>query len=227
MPELLKTAYKKQVFRAFNTKKVSEELLDDIGLTQAEQDVAKDFFYDQKTQQQNPIERIFDRSMGRAQIARDIHAKFTPENWSHTRFSDGSRGVLYTGEAVQTVLEEKKFYMQRFYFEESMKKTFNVDFAISKLRIQTQALIDLTNGKYFDVQQLQCPDQKSYAYCQDVARQCIDQGAQAIRSPSARHDQGVCVPIFRIEVVQKDYNIQTYVKAEIAHGKMELFYPKK
>ncbi|MCB1197106.1 MAG: RES family NAD+ phosphorylase [Deltaproteobacteria bacterium] len=220
MPELPKTSYAKTLFRCFNTIKTSQNLLDDIGLNSEQQEVAKGFFY-QNGSAEAPAKRVFERS---AQVLADISAKFKPENWNHSRFSNGQWSVLYTAESRETALKEKMFHTCRFYKEESHQQAVNIDLAIAKLHIKTSHMIDLKDCPDFDQKQLRSPDMESYKYCQTVAKQCIDAGAKTIRSRSARDEKGYCVPVFDIKVIQKDYSIQKYIKAEIVQGQADLFY---
>jgi RES domain len=39
-------------------------------------------------------------------------------------------------------------------------------------------------------------DESGYPFCQSLARQALAQGISAFHAPSARHDGGVCVPVF-------------------------------
>ena len=223
MLELRKKKYSKTLYRCFHTLKTSQSLLDDIGLSDAEQDVAKDFFYQNGRSESAPAQRVFERSR---QVAKDISSKFKPENWSASRFCNGQWSVLYAAESQQTALKEKIYHTCRFYREESQHEAVNVDLAISKLTVQTSTLCNLVDQVGYDQAQLRSPHQKSYAYCQQVAKSCIDGGAQALRSRSARDETGYCVPVFDIQVIKKDYAIQKYIKAEIVDGMADLFYQR-
>jgi hypothetical protein len=226
MLELLKTPYSNVVFRCFNSVKPSQHLLDDIGLGSDEQAVAAEAYYDEDLETLNPHQRVLERSEY-GLVLENIHSKFHPSSWMDGRFSDGTWAVLYSAESENTALAEKTFHIFGFYKEEAAKGTVDVDLAVAKLNVQTNQLIDVSAHDFLDQNQLSSPDLASYKYCQSIAKQCLELGAEALRNRSARDADGFCIPIFSSQIIRKDFGIQSWHKAEITEGSVELFTSDK
>ena len=202
--------------------KPSQNLLDDLDLTEKEQEIVSQAFYDEDNESKTPAQRILDRSEYEL-VLENIHPKFKPDQWMVGRFGDGTWPVLYSAESSHTALAEKTFHMSRFYREESNSETVHVDLAVAFLRVKTNALFDLSKATGLKQDLLSSPDFESYMYCQSIAKRCIRKGAQAIRSLSARDKKGFCIPIFTEEIIQKDLGIRNWYKVEIKKNRLQIY----
>ncbi len=112
-----------------------------------------------------------------------------------SRFGDGSHGVYYAGDALETALAEHSFHMGRFYAASLMDAGW-----LSEVRQLVGSLdaglLDL-RGADFDV--LLDPD--DYAHSQAFARQQRKAGADGIVYRSVRHAPGQCIAAFHPDVV--------------------------
>ena len=218
----VKKLYKKQVYRCFHSVHPTQHLLDDIGLTEAEQKILESVYYPNDLLKLPAHERVLKRAEYEIVVS-DIQQKFTPATWMESRFCNGSWAVIYTAEGQETSVREKTYHSAKFYQEESKSRAIVFDLAIAYLNIKSQHITDLTKNKSLDQKILQSPDQKSYSYCQEVAKESIDQGAEGLRSKSARDEKGVCLPIFTKAIIEKDKGIQKWLKCEIENGQVRIF----
>ncbi|MCB0326515.1 MAG: RES family NAD+ phosphorylase [Bdellovibrionales bacterium] len=222
MFEPCKSHYEGFVFRCFNSLQQSEHLLDDLGLSTDEQEDLTQFFYSDKHAHKSSLERIAHYSEY-AMVLEDIQGKFTPEQWGQGRFSDGHWPTLYCAESKTTAIKEKIHYLQKFYEEDSLDTRQHAELAISKLSIQTHAMVDLTLHQELDQTQLSSKNSESYIYCRSIAKNCIQSGASALRSNSARDAEGFCVPIFSCEIIKKDFYIQSWYKVDYFQDEVRPF----
>jgi hypothetical protein len=112
-----------------------------------------------------------------------------------SRFSDGSYGVYYAGDALATALAEHTHHMGRFYAAAGMEAGW-----LSEVRQLVgsldAALLDLRRG---DFALLLDPD--DYGHSQAFAREMLGDGADGIVYPSVRHAPGQCIAAFYPDVV--------------------------
>lgn len=218
--------YKRSVYRNFATLEPSQEVLNDLVASQKDQDILKNTFYDIHESGQTPIERVLKKS-NRQIIQDELDSKFKPENWYKSRYSNGSWSVLYTAESKLTALKEILFHLKQFYKEELSSKKIIVDRRVIKLSISAQKCIDLIIQKKIKKEKLISSDDSGYPYCQQLAKKFIQAGAEMLRAPSARHDNGICVPIFEKKVIKKDYGHLKYLKLILSEDETKVFQEGK
>ncbi|MEZ4705060.1 MAG: RES family NAD+ phosphorylase [Bdellovibrionota bacterium] len=222
MFEPRKQFFQSDVFRCFHSLQPTQNLLDDLGLDPSEEEEVGQWFYNDELKDKDSLDRVLHYSRY-AVVLEDIQSKFRPEGWSHGRFSDGRWPVLYTAMSPLTAKKEKVYYLKAFYQEESEEHVQNVELAISKMTLITHHLVDLSQEKKCDQTQLVGSSTKNYEYCRQVAEICVEAKAQAIRSHSARDQQGYCVPVFDRSIIDKDFYIQSWCKVDFYQGDIRLF----
>jgi RES domain-containing protein len=215
--------YHREVFRAFATIQPAQDLLDDLLETPKEQQSLESFYYlDEISPGMLPVERVFRRSDQQI-IQEEISSKFQPQNWYASRYSDGTWAVLYSAEAEETALRECLFHKRKLYWEELQKKSIKVDLKLVELEVQSNYSQDLLQTSGLDHIKLTSKDESGYSYCQSLAQYFLKQGGKSLRAPSARHEGGICVPIFAIEVVKKDKGHLRYVVGVLSLEGVEIF----
>lgn len=121
-----------------------------------------------------------------------IMAAFTHLNPDGSRFSDGTYGVFYAANGLDTAIAETKHHRERF-----MRATAQAHLELD-MRVY---LVDL-DGKLHDlrgqktVQPLVYHDD-NYAAGQHLARTSRKEGSNGIAYNSVRHDGGECAAVFR------------------------------
>ena len=114
-----------------------------------------------------------------------------------SRFSNGSYGVYYAGDTLETALREHTFHMARFYAASS-----NAPGWISQVRQLIGSidsdLADIREGNHGDILD---PDVATYPSAQAFARRMKDEGVNGIVYPSQRHCDGECIAAFYPDVV--------------------------
>lgn len=114
-----------------------------------------------------------------------------------SRFSDGSFGVYYAGDSLETALREHTFHMSRFYRNAAMEPGW-----ISEVRqlvgtVDT-VLVDLREPGF---EYLLDPDIATYPTPQTFAQEQKVLERDGIVYSSLRHDGGECIAIFYPDAV--------------------------
>ncbi|MBI2340247.1 MAG: RES family NAD+ phosphorylase [Deltaproteobacteria bacterium] len=216
-------SYHADVFRNFATLHPTQELTNDLAANPRDQEILKCFFYQGgEGQIRSKVERVLRKS--ERQIVQDeISAKFNPQNWYATRYSDGTWGLLYSAEWEITALKEAVFHMRAFYREELLKKEVTVDRCVVCLGLNSNSCADLTGDTTLERDKLISKDKSGYPYCQSLAQKLTGQGAELLRTPSARDSGGVCVPIFKRGVIHKDHGPMKYLKCVLSKEGTRIF----
>jgi hypothetical protein len=126
-----------------------------------------------------------------------IMAAFTHLNPEGSRFSDGSYGVYYAANDIETALAETRYHRERF-LQRTNEPPIEVDMRSYKSEIKA-TLHDIRG------QQKQLPDVYSandYGASQNLARELRSRGSNGIIYDSVRHAGGECVAIFRANIPQ-------------------------
>lgn len=110
----------------------------------------------------------------------------------NSRFSDGTFGVYYAGDSIETAIAETIFHRQRF-LQASKEPPCLIQMReyIAKVR---ETLVDLSASEYgylFDAN----PD--NYPISQQFAREARQVKSYGLYYPSVRNSDGRCVAIFR------------------------------
>ncbi|KTC66327.1 RES domain-containing protein (plasmid) [Legionella adelaidensis] len=108
-----------------------------------------------------------------------------------TRFSDGTYGIYYAGSTLVTAIKETIFHRERFY---SASKEANCSISMREYIAEVkQPLVDITlNHKH-----LLEPNPVFYTQSQEFGKKIREEKHWGILYPSVRHDEGLCVAIFR------------------------------
>ncbi|WP_349017726.1 RES family NAD+ phosphorylase [Rhizobium sp. 32-5/1] len=114
-----------------------------------------------------------------------------------SRFSDGSYGVYYAGNSLETALREHTYHMARFYAASVVEPGW-----MSQVRQLVGTinadLVDLRGGGHQDILS---PDLETYPAARAFAKSMRDDGANGIVYPSQRHIDGECIAAFYPDVV--------------------------
>lgn len=116
-----------------------------------------------------------------------------PPHGSPTRFSDGTWPVCYTALDDRTACEEIVYHRRRALFDRSETP-----------RTAYYCLIELDyEGSTIDLRELleRWPDLvhlTDYSFCNQLGREAITRVIDAFLAPSARHQSGTSVPVFRL-----------------------------
>ncbi len=109
-----------------------------------------------------------------------------------SRFSDGSFGVLYAGNAFEVALLETIHHHERFMTRTRETPGWTSQFREIVLRVGAR-LHDL---RKLGADQLQALDPNGYAFSQALAAQLRAAGSDGLVYPSTRHKGGECVALF-------------------------------
>lgn len=109
-----------------------------------------------------------------------------------SRFSDGSFGVLYSGNVFEVALLETIHHHERFMTRTKEPAGWTSQFREIIMSIDAR-LHDLRKP---DADQLQSLDPDSYAISQKLSAQLRAAGSDGLVYPSARHKVGECVALF-------------------------------
>jgi hypothetical protein len=124
-----------------------------------------------------------------------VMAAFTHINRAGTRFSDGSWGVYYAGDCVETAVAEVGFHGARF-LAATRQPAIEVDYRVY-LATVIQPLHDVRGPRW---QALHAPD--SYAASVRAATEWRARGSWGLLYRSVRRAGGECVALFRPKALQ-------------------------
>lgn len=120
-----------------------------------------------------------------------IMAAFTHVGFE-SRFSDGSFGVYYAADSIETAIKETLFHRERFYraSNEAACSITMREYVSNVL----QPLIELHPKRHKDCFN---PDPQCYSHSQKVAQELRSKNEWGIYYPSIRDEDGACVAILR------------------------------
>jgi hypothetical protein len=122
-----------------------------------------------------------------------VMAPFTHRNPNGSRFSDGSYGVLYAGNSLDTAVRETAFHFAR----------VARDSADGPRREAMRVLVGRINATFHDAGSLPASRQRaildpdSYTTSRTFGRQLRDTGSNGIHYASVRYAAGQCLAVFR------------------------------
>ncbi len=119
-----------------------------------------------------------------------LMAAFTHPGYS--RFSDGSYGVYYAGDSLETAIAETKFHRERF-LAASNESACLVQMREYLAHIKEE-LVDIDSREHAHILD---PDPNSYPKSQEFARTLKLKNEYGLLYPSVRNPEGKCVAIFR------------------------------
>jgi hypothetical protein len=127
-----------------------------------------------------------------------IMAAFTHPNPDGSRFSDGSFGVYYAAESIDTAIAESRFHRERFMrFSAEPPMRLEMRAYYAKLRTELHDLRGQARAhpEWFD------PDPEAYAPSQALGKRLRGAGSNGVVYPSVRRSGGECVGVFRPRAV--------------------------
>lgn len=114
-----------------------------------------------------------------------------------SRFSDGTYGVYYAANSLETAFYEHTYHMARFYLGSRMAPGW-----LSQVRQLVGSIdADLTDVRGGGFEAILNPDVGSYAASQAFAQEQKAGGANGIVYPSQRRAEGQCIAAFYPDVV--------------------------
>lgn len=114
-----------------------------------------------------------------------------------SRFADGSFGVYYAGNSLETALREHSFHMARAYAATGERSGWICE--VRELVGRVDAALHDLRGNGHDA--FLDPDPSRYAAPQALARDLRAAGSDGIVYPSVRHRTGECIAAFWPDVV--------------------------
>lgn len=120
-----------------------------------------------------------------------IMAAFTHLNPAGSRFSDGTYGVYYAGESLDTAIAETRYHRERF-LAATREPAMDLDMRVYLTDVNA-ALRDLRGRQ--DLAAIYAPD--FYGDSQKLGRQWREQGGWGLIYDSVRRQGGQCVAVFR------------------------------
>lgn len=127
-----------------------------------------------------------------------IMAAFTHPNPDGSRFSDGSFGVYYAAESIDTAIAESRFHRARFLAfsaEPPLRLEMRAYYAKLRARLHDLRGQVVAHPEWFD------PDPARYGAGQALGARLKAGGSNGVIYPSVRRAKGECVGAFRPRVV--------------------------
>ncbi|WP_298232185.1 RES family NAD+ phosphorylase [uncultured Azohydromonas sp.] len=124
-----------------------------------------------------------------------VMAAFTYLNRGGSRFSDGTWGVYYAGESLETAIAEASFHAERF-LGETRQPPIEVDYRACVAHI-VQPMHDIRGEPWAPAH-----DPHGYAASKQLAREYRAAGSWGLLYRSVRREGGECVAVFRPKAVQ-------------------------
>jgi RES domain-containing protein len=123
-----------------------------------------------------------------------IMAAFTHLNPLGSRFSDGSWGVYYAADSLDTAVAEVSYH-RGVFLARTAEDAIDIDLRWIQADLRDR-LHDL-RGQGAEMPAMYDPDPDRYGASQDLGRALRSQGSQGIVYDSVRRTQGQCVAVFR------------------------------
>jgi hypothetical protein len=121
-----------------------------------------------------------------------IMAAFTHRNPDGSRFSDGSYGVYYAGNTLETALAETRYHREQF-MRRTAEPPMELDMRVYLADLDAH-LHDI-RGMRESLPAMHAPD--DYSASQALGRRLREQHSWGIADDSVRHEGGECVGVFR------------------------------
>jgi hypothetical protein len=124
-----------------------------------------------------------------------VMAAFTHVNRSGSRFSDGTWGVYYAAESLETAVAEVSFHCARF-MAETRQPPIDVDYRAYVAHI-IEPMNDIRGRRW-----LEAHDRDSYGVSVALAQEYRSAGSWGFLYRSVRRESGECVAVFRPKAVR-------------------------
>jgi hypothetical protein len=128
-----------------------------------------------------------------------IMATFTHLNGEGSRFTDGSYGVYYAANTIETAVAETRFHRSRF-LAATREPPIEIDMRSYASDIDAD-LHDIA-GLQATLPDIYAPDPDKYGPAQAFARTLRDAGSNGIVYSSVRNPGGECIAVFRPRLLQ-------------------------
>jgi RES domain-containing protein len=127
-----------------------------------------------------------------------VMAAFTHLNPEGSRFSDGSYGVYYAAHALETAVAEVSHH-RALFLSRTAEPAIDVDLRL----ITATVAAELHDLRALGPQGATLLDPNDYGPPQAFGRQLRDAGSWGVIFPSVRHEEGLCVGIFRPKALRQ------------------------
>lgn len=175
----------------------SQDLFDDLTTDPAEWLLAQRIEDEVKPPRYSSRTPIIDRPFEDAQWFSAINWPF--KNWQTSRFSDGSFGVWYGSESVETTVYESVYHWYRGLLNDAGFAQMTV---IAERKVYwvacNAALLDFSKVTTYQPELLNTSD---YAFCQTVGARIHREGHPGLLTQSVRHPAGINLAIFNPAVL--------------------------
>lgn len=128
-----------------------------------------------------------------------IMAAFTHLDPLGSRFTDGSYGVYYAGNTIQTAVAETRFHRERF-LNATHEPPIEIDMRSYASNIDAR-LHDI-RGLQAKLPKIYDPNPAHYGIPQAFAKELRDAGSNGITHSSVRDQGGECIAVFRPRLLQ-------------------------
>jgi hypothetical protein len=155
-----------------------------------------------------------------------IMAAFTHLDPLGSRFTDGSYGVYYAGNTIQTAVAETRFHRERF-LNATHEPPIEIDMRSYASNIDAR-LHDI-RGLQTKLRKIYDPDPAHYGTAQAFARELRDSGSNGITYNSVRDPGGECIAVFKPRllqpIVQGEHYCYVWDGAQITHVYVKSEFP--
>ena len=125
-----------------------------------------------------------------------VMAAFTHLNPEGSRFSDGSYGVYYAAQALETAIAEVSHH-RALFLSRTAEPAIDVDLRVIAATVSAE-LHDLREfGKRVGKRGAALFDPNQYGAPQALGKRLREAGSWGVLFPSVRHEGGLCVGVFR------------------------------
>jgi hypothetical protein len=136
------------------------------------------------------------------------------------RFGDGTEyPVYYSALDEETCIEEVRHHTKN-GFEQLLSGQIPYPRYCQFLTSTFNGVVIVLCGQETVYPQLVSVDQSGYPFCQSLARQARERNSLAFHAPSARHDGGVCVPVFARRSLS-NHTAREYITFRVHNGQVE------
>jgi hypothetical protein len=147
-----------------------------------------------------------------------IMAAFTHLNPEGSRFSDGSYGIYYAANTIQTAVAETKFHRARF-LAATNEPPIEID--MRSYASDIDARLHDIRGPHKNLQDIYDPEPACYGAAQKFAKELRETGSNGIVYSSVRDPGGECIAVFRPcllnPVIQGTHYCYVWDGSQISH----------
>jgi hypothetical protein len=191
---------------------ISENLFDDLSNSPKDWETAIQVELDGKPKDYNSFSPILHRPFEESQWDNAIQYPFN--QWTKSRFSNGSYGVWYGADTIQTSIYETAYH---WYYGLLKDAGFDKVGMIAQRRVYlVHCDAALINLKEKVLSHPQITDPNDYNYCQSIGSRLSYEGHPGLLSRSVRNISGETYAIFQPKVLSAP-RILAYFTYEVSH----------